>query len=697
MPRGRIPRKVEIEVEAKIYGNEDRFTLYVTDSTLGELDFTDNLLSFNIEKRLNQINVVSITLFALTSSNKNYVKEGSIFKLFYGSTLIMKGIIDKITFDSDENASIVAYGMEILVERSKCDRTTYQYTNTATNTITTALLNGIADITEGTNTNYGNISSRFENINKLKAISDMCKSIEYDWWVSHTLGENYEDNTFNVHSRRGSASSVYTFNISGVSSNVNNSEKKIDDENLATKATLLGYGDGINQLKSINFNATVTRTTLSSSLSSGETSTISLIDASDFDSSGDVWIGCEKITYSGKSGNNLTGLTRGVAWQGGGFKPSTWKDDTTGYLHNAGIEVYDAQYTISSPETDSAIDIYGIYEYEDTDRSIVSQDYLDRTVQGVISNQGVPIERIKIYPTNFSDIIEAPIVLGDNVTVTDADAGLSGDYKVVGLNYRSDEGYEDVIIELSNVGIGVLDQLKTTSNKQQALSIFSQGATNCYMTGETDNCDATHGLRIDFYVPAEAVAVNSVKLNYTLRDYRVFSNVVSGGSSHTHTTPDHSHQMFSYQEDYAIAPAGYSNYQCRQSSGGTITYVGMAFVTAALEHDLWTYAAGGGSTSGSEAAHTHDITYGISEYAGAWPVTDVTINVDGTDRTSAIETAKGSALVNTENGTENGDHMELKSYLSTPIADNWHYIIITPNNNCRIRGDLYIQIFIQSV
>lgn len=52
--------------------------------------------------------------------------------------------------------------------------------------------------------------------------------------------------------------------------------------------------------------------TLDGEISSSET-TITLADATDFPASGEVLIGSEQITYSGKSGNDLTGATRGAS------------------------------------------------------------------------------------------------------------------------------------------------------------------------------------------------------------------------------------------------------------------------------------------------------------------------------------------------------------------------------------------------
>lgn len=69
--------------------------------------------------------------------------------------------------------------------------------------------------------------------------------------------------------------------------------------------------------------------------------TLTLVDASSFPSSGTVLIGEELITYSGKSTNDLTGLTRGTS-------------GTTAAAHSSGVTV-----RLAVGNTDSADDFFG--------------------------------------------------------------------------------------------------------------------------------------------------------------------------------------------------------------------------------------------------------------------------------------------------------------------------------------------------
>lgn len=76
------------------------------------------------------------------------------------------------------------------------------------------------------------------------------------------------------------------------------------------------------------------RTTLVTALTKTSTSAV-LSDASRFPTSGSFWINNEKVAYSGKSGDTLTGLTRGY-------------DSTTATVHAAGSTIWEHQANYDS-------------------------------------------------------------------------------------------------------------------------------------------------------------------------------------------------------------------------------------------------------------------------------------------------------------------------------------------------------------
>jgi len=79
----------------------------------------------------------------------------------------------------------------------------------------------------------------------------------------------------------------------------------------------------------------IVTTTLNGSHSSSVT-TLTLTSTTDFDSAGSAFIGSEIISYTGVSGNDLTGVTRGA-------------QSTTAAIHSSGVQV--AQFDNGAPPT----------------------------------------------------------------------------------------------------------------------------------------------------------------------------------------------------------------------------------------------------------------------------------------------------------------------------------------------------------
>jgi len=79
----------------------------------------------------------------------------------------------------------------------------------------------------------------------------------------------------------------------------------------------------------------IVTTTLNGSHSSSVT-TLTLTSTTDFDSAGSAFIGSEIISYTGVSGNDLTGVTRGT-------------QSTTAAIHSSGVQV--AQFDNGAPPT----------------------------------------------------------------------------------------------------------------------------------------------------------------------------------------------------------------------------------------------------------------------------------------------------------------------------------------------------------
>ena len=746
----RTPHIIEIP-----YGHPKKESIYINN-----IENTD-WIGYKFQSRLNRMGIFEIELLGVVSSDQTNIAEGKEVMFFLEDQLKFKGIIKRVEYESGYSCMVYGYGMEIKLTYQQSARS--EYLETATSDIVSTIAS-TCGFTLGTNTNWGNINIRNEHDDYLVMMNNLSNYTQYDWWVSHDYP--FTNNKLNFDARRGSAASTFTFSTGGAAYNtyVANRQK----EEVINKVTVLGYGDGVNQISTSFYDASATETTLNEDLTSSDT-TITLTDAGNFASSGEIIIAEERITYSGKSGNNLTGCTRGA-------------NSTTAKAHPSGV--YVAKYVaIDSPEAGSSILTNELRAKVFVDKSLINDETAQLYASKLLIDYKDSFERIVL---RVNDQLEPTCVLGDEVTVSDADTGLSGDYKVVGIEwfYSLDTGAVN-LFEVSNFRLNTATQIGELNQGTKIPSRYAQGATNCYMTGETDNCDSSNGLRIDFFVPDEAINVNSIKLNYRLSKYRIWHGTSAAGASHSHAltgvtsgssdTTEYTNEypaMFEPNNtvDCGVSPfyvivnipsaasgtfagciitisisnqtgsddtynyeiinvtdsnttiASGTNWSITDRNGKTKNYkfttsdvsagdtikfnisdgvIGTqnandleGFVSLKIQTNATHTHTFTGQTTDAETSHTHAMTYGIS--TGAYNTTDITISVDGVDKTSDIETAKGSALNATENSTENGSHMELSSYLSGTVAGAWHYVTITPNGNCRITADIYCQIFIES-
>jgi len=726
----RTPHIIEIP-----YGHPRRETIYINNVE------SNDWIAYKFQKRLNRMGLFEIEMLGISSSDQTNIAEGKEVMFFIEDNLKFKGIITRVEYETEYSCMVYGYGMEVKLTYQQTSRT--EYTNTATSTIVSSIATTIG-LTEGTNTNWGNINIRNEHDTYLTMIKNLSEFTGYDWWISHTYP--FTNNILNFDTRRGSASPTFTFTTG---SNHNCYTVNLSKEEVINHVVVLGYGDGVNQIKTSFYDASATSTTLNEELTDTDT-TITLTDASDFASSGEIIIAEERITYSGKSTNDLTGCTRGA-------------NSTTAKAHPKGV--YVAKYiapTEAASESGSSIKDNGLRKRVFVDKSLVSDKSAQMYASKILTDYKDSFERLVIRPT---DITEPTCVLGDAVTVTDADTGVSGNYRVVGEEYyyNIDTG-EMLLYELSNYRVSMSSQIGELNKGTKIPSSYAQGATNCYMTGETENCDSSHGLRIDFFIPDEAININNIKLNYKLSKYRVWGTTAAS-ATHTHTglttgTDTAPSTSSDYDGDPTISvDTNWTNLTTESGNAGTLHIMSISVVdtggsgggnfsgrvydgtnyypdstgmTIQLNNSgdntifiIWSGNMSGKTltpqvkqTSGSannfaidreyitignhthnldiaaSGGHTHSVTYGISE--GTYTANDIVIKVDGVDKTSDIETAKGSALNSGNGETENGSHMELKDYLSGTIAGAWHYIEINPNGNCRVTADLFTQIFIES-
>ena len=498
-------------------GSSGNSSVYFKDTSGNWQEFT-SYEYFKVVKKQNQISEFEIKIYDIRDDEKAYIKEFGEVMFFSESNLILKGRIQKIKYSTAYECTATGYGMEsVLLDKEliKSNDKRVQYTNESAQAVAKELL---SENTDGNSpwimdpsatglfaTDWGDVSIRYEYANRLNALAKLSEAIGYEWWVSQ--GDDYSD-YFNIAEYQPTTTratvSQETFTITGDSANCSMTSKEKDISNLANKVDALGYGDGVNQIHTSTYNASPTYSVLSADITSTDT-TIPLADASDFASSGTIRIMEEQITYTGKSGNNLTGCTRGA-------------NSTTAYAHKKGVYV-EKYVPISSAESGSSIGDNGLMDYTITDRSIMDLETLELAASKILLDRMNPIVRITLIPNEPLETIGSRSI-GDLITITDPESGISGDYRIVGMTYVSEYGDLSLEIEASNKSLTFIEQMQKQKEEQENLQKYMQGSTNIYAISEAGNCDANNHLDIRFFIPNEAVAINKVLVNFKIKDYR---------------------------------------------------------------------------------------------------------------------------------------------------------------------------------
>lgn len=508
--------------------------------SVNAVDYSEYAVNYKIVNESNQLCSFEITLLGIEETNRTDIVENKIVLVKYSTKLFLKGLIQSVEYKSGYEAIIKGYGYgesllkEKLVDTtaaaestSPAGRPVYSGVNSAT--IVTEQLAGEAAVSVGTNDTLGSMSIRGDFDSKVSFLAGLASLGKGDWWFSYGSSPNFTSCVFNISTARGSGSSVRTYRISGSSQNATATSNESDFENLFNSITCLGAGDGANQLRTKAIAAVVSKTTLNESGGSLTTidTTVTVADASVLPASGAVWIGAEKVSYSGKAGNDLTGCTR---WDSGGIVTTEDKK----YVHYNGVEVYDFQYTESSPETDSSVDTYGLKTHVLVDRSIIDRHGLDMAAQNYLADHKALVKRVSVIPSDYGDAVYG-LNVGDTITVTDEETGLDGDYVIHALILSASRFVEKLEIQVSNAPNALLRELKGTKGEVTHLKQYLQGATCLQDTSIYENCDVSNPLELRFRMPADVTAVTKSILNWRIENYRAYTKTTAAGSAHSHT------------------------------------------------------------------------------------------------------------------------------------------------------------------
>ena len=528
MPRSRIGK-------AKVTPVETGIRIWIN-----EVDYTGYAINYRFTKKDNQVQDFEIDLVSIEESERGDVAENKVVWFVSQNKLIFHGLIERVEYSTGEFSTVRGFGTgESKLKAKIADLTASSdvtssskrpiYSDTSINTIASEQLAGTGvnlDVADN-GVDLGSGTYRGDHTSKLSILAGGVRSKYGKWWFSYGPSLHWSTPFFHVASTRGSASSVRSYRISGVEQNADATSNESDFENLYNNLDVLGFGDGLNQKTSVIYHATDNRSKLSGDILSGVT-TIALDDASTLPASGNAWIGVEEISYGGKSGNDLTGVIRGIA---------NSVDNISGaYAHSQGVMVWDSQYTVNVPESSSSIDSFGERYRAFQDKTIIDQDALDRIATDLLEDHRELVQRIVVIPSDPYDAVRA-VDVGDMVTIVDSDANLNGEFRVYSVTMRSNEGFEFCELECGNGKSVLTEELEANKALSEIESKYMQGATNVFIVNETENAEAgttaPGPIDIFFEIPSDAVAINEVKLAYRNEEPRTWNDVSSSNSEAT--------------------------------------------------------------------------------------------------------------------------------------------------------------------
>jgi len=210
-------------------------------------------------------------------------------------------------------------------------------------------------------------------------------------------------------------------------------------------------------------------------------------------------------------------------------------------------------------------------------------------------------------------------------------------------------------VQIGNYALGKYGiEIKNAAG--DAVVLDQDGIIQSWGDSYADNVDATHKLKVKFYIPTETLSVKKVLLNFSLEAFRAYETGASSGGGSNTTTGSESlstgYGSTTGSSDYLPSPHNHS---------------------FSVEIDIPSH-----DHSVSFSSHTHGITYGIYESTSA---TGVKIYVDGTLRLD-----NGGAGYATDQ-----DNLDLSSWITT---SGWHYIELSSTQLGRINAAYFTQVFL---
>lgn len=395
-------------------------------------------------------------------------------------------------------------------------------------------------------------------------------------------------------------------------------------------------------------------------------------------------------------------------------------------------------------EDATSISKYGLRADIFVDKSIENAETLLNTVQAVLKESKDPKVSYAISAADITGITKDDVDKlkeGRIVRMVDPDFG-TFDAPIV------QDSKEDMIGQPYGVKLqvankdGLYDSEIELKERQRINDLYAQGSLSIDSHGFNDNADASYPAVIRFYVPEDAVNINTLDLTFETQKFRAYSKAAKTTTTEVKTTSSGGGTTVTSSSgggsNITSSSGGGTTVTSSSGGGTTATTSNKTFAQANIvsgvpqnavgsenygyhQHEVQipgsifehshTVQINSHSHSVSISPHSHTVQtpshshsvqidphvhtleipgHGHSLEYGVWEnatlPTSVTVKVDGT-------AVAGTALTRKD--------LNLIPYLSKDAGGRvkrgeWHTIEITPNNLARINANVISRIFIQS-
>jgi len=531
---------------AGLLGNGGEITVLINGERI------DTYTNIEIKKRLNEVDTFSFNAFITDSNDRSLINEGNTVKFIENyDKLLFKGRLTEVEYKSDFRAKCEGDGMVTKLLNRKTDRETF--TNTAGDDI-------VKSVVDNTYISYGSIESapqvsvRFDHDNEARAVAGVANATGYDWFIDQDPTDNWDTDRLNFVQNAGRDTVQETFDIGG---NAQMVERNKDDGFVANDITLLGRGDGINQLEARVFACSTAYTDTTQIINENETGSFTVNDTTQLGNTGDnliVRIGLETMDVTISDATTLSINNRAV---------NDYEGNSTEQIkHYDGIRVWRLENktqgigrftpeTVDSAEDGSSIESNGVKEQRETDKTIVDLSTLEKAADLELKNRFEDVFRIQVQPTEPR--VTEDLQLGDKVQVEDLTAmDVSNDFNIVQIDIMRSSAEEGTVLHLANRPRRLTERLSEIESNTDTLNAHMQGATNFNGEHFEDNCDNTHPLNNKIYIPDDVVSINKFNVVFARESFRGYVQNEDHSHSVTVTHPSHSHSVTFPDHDHFI-------------------------------------------------------------------------------------------------------------------------------------------------